>query len=175
MLIVEKEGPRAASVLCARLEDLLSRNDPALQRVWSAQLTKDQHQLLQAPTVAHDLLSFASRTWPEWAVIGGKSFGILGITPSGAFSWLQLAATSRLSELAKEAEADGTLASDVRDVRFGRSLVAAQFGTARDRGRGTVTIPAFYIGDLGTLLGALQRVEYSPGSPYPNCAVRQIQ
>lgn len=158
LVIAERAGPRTASSLCARLELLLARPDLAVQGIWRRQFSDMQLKLLCSPSSARDLVGLAGRTWNRWAALGGRDWGIVGSASSGNYSWLRLVAAAELDALADQAAQDGASTAEMGDIRRGKVLPAVRFG-ANVRSNEQGFIPAFYLGDDGDLLGALQRVE----------------
>lgn len=146
------------SSLVDAVDGLMRRPDPRANQTWATTLSMEQQEVLRDDTVATDLRAFAERTWSEWICIG-EPFGILGQDLWGGVSWLQLAATSTLHEVAAVAVDHECSAKDVRDIREGKCLHDIEFQASLGRQQEEFSIlPAFYIGANAGLIGALQRV-----------------
>ena len=127
-------------------------------QIWSRTLSVDQSLLLCMPSIAGDLANFALRTWVEWVVIG-KPFGILGIDGAGQVSLLQLEPAAELPALAEAAARHGATACEQDDIRNGRSISDYKLQKCLGRDKPPSVLPAFYVGDSGELLAAIQRVD----------------
>lgn len=144
------------STLIRQVAGLLARPSP-LASLWLSTLSARQLELLRAPGCAADLAAFARRSWAEWVVIG-RPFGVLGLDAAGRASWLQLEDAQELdvsAQLACDAGLSPPLADEIRrGLAVCDCELLAQFGQTH----APRTVPAFYIGGQGQLLGALQAV-----------------
>lgn len=138
---------------------LLGRADHRSHWIWNEGLKAGQAMLLQQLDVAADLSGFAFQRWSEWVCLG-EPFGILGIDLVGAgVSWLQLQQVESLEEAATAAMRAGLVASSANEIRSGRALAKIDPLRGSEQRLQVETIPAFYIGSSGALLGALQRLD----------------
>lgn len=161
---VPKQTEKLAGHLASTIQMLMARPNARSHQIWAATLTPRQSAILRAPRVADDLARFAASTFVEWVVIGDP-FGILGISETGVPTWLQLEPTSGLSELAEWAVDRGVGADDVRHIHAGRCVYDRDLGLAMAHPKPLSVTPAFAIGDAGTLLAAIHRIDAAIAAP----------
>jgi CheY-like chemotaxis protein len=153
-----KQAPDLVKALTDAVNGFLSMPNARQHQIWSRTLSVDQSLLLRMPSIAEDLGNFARRTWVEWVAIG-EPFGILGVDGAGMVSWLQLEPTGELAALAEAAVRHGATRSDQDDIRNGRSISDYKLQKCLGRGKAASVLPAFYVGDRGELLAAIQRID----------------
>lgn len=161
---IGKQTERLASHLASAIQMLMSRPNARFHQIWAATLTPRQSAILRDPRVAADLARFAASTFVEWVVIGDP-FGILGISETGVPTWLQLEPTSGLAELAQWAADRGVGAEDVRHIEVGHCVYDRDLGLAMADANPLSVTPAFAIGDAGTLLAAIHRIDAAVAAP----------
>lgn len=152
-----KQTDRIGARLTAAVQSLMNRPDPRSHQIWAATLSPEQMAILRNPSVAQELSDFVSSTFLEWAVIG-KPFGIIGLNAAGLASWLQLQPASGLDQLAELARAHGASPEDLAHIRAGRCVHDAQLRADLGNITAPSTTPAFYVGDSGTLLAGIHRI-----------------
>ena len=158
---VQKQTPDFVATLTDAVNDFLVKPNERCHQIWSRTLGVEQALLLRTPSIAADLGNFARRTWVEWVAIG-EPFGLLGIDSRGMVSWLQLEPAGELASLAQAAGRHGAISAEQEDIRNGRSISDFKLQKCLGRAKAPSVLPAFYVGDSGELLAAIQRVETFP-------------
>jgi CheY-like chemotaxis protein len=153
-----KQAPDLVATLTDAVNGFLDAPNARCHQIWNRTLSVDQGLLLRTPSIAQDLGNFARRTWVEWTVIG-EPFGILGIDAAGMVSWLQLEPACELASLADAAGRHGATPAEQDDIRSGRSISDLKLQKCLGHGKTASVLPAFYVGDRGELLAAIQRVD----------------
>ncbi len=153
-----KQAPDLVTTLTDAVNGFLAMPNARRHQIWSRTLSVDQALLLRMPSIAEDLVNFARRTWVEWVAIG-EPFGILGIDGAGMVSWLQLEPAAELPALAEAAARHGATPCEQDDIRNGRSISDYKLQKCLGRGKPASVLPAFYVGDGGELLAAIQRID----------------
>lgn len=159
-----KQTDRLASHLASVIHMLMCRPNARSHQIWAATLSPRQSAILRDPRVADDLARFAGKSFVEWVVIGDP-FGILGISETGVPTWLQLEPTSGLHDLAAWAADRGVGSEDVGHIRAGRCVYDRDLGLDMPRAKPLSVTPAFAIGDAGTLLAAIHRIDDEIAAP----------
>jgi len=159
-----KQTERLASHLAAAIDMLMCRPNGRFHQIWAATLSPRQSAILRDPQVADDLARFAGTSFVEWVVIGDP-FGILGVSETGEPTWLQLEPTAGLGELARWAADRGVGPEDVRQIQGGHCVYDRDLGLAMPQARPLSVTPAFAIGDAGTLLAAIHRIDDAVAAP----------
>jgi CheY-like chemotaxis protein len=152
-----KQAPDLVSRLTDAVNGFLEIPNARRFQIWSRTLSVDQALLLRVPSIAGDLANFARRTWIEWVAIG-EPFGVLGVDGAGRISWLQLEPAGELPALAEEAARHGATPGELDDIRNGRSIGDYKLQKCLGHGKPASVLPAFYVGDGGELLAAIQRI-----------------
>ena len=155
---VAKHAPDLVTRLADAVNGFLAMPNARSQQIWSRTLSVDQALLLRMPSIAEDLANFARRTWVEWVAIG-EPFGVLGIDGAGRVSWLQLEPVGELAALAKAAARYGATPCEQDDIRHGRCISDYKLQKCLGRSTAASVLPAFYVGDDGELLAAIQRID----------------
>ena len=155
-----KQAPDLVAILTDAVNGFLDMPNARRCQIWSRTLSVDQALLLRMPSIAEDLANFARRTWVEWVAIGDP-FGILGIDGAGQISWLQLEPAAELPALAEAAARHGATPCEQDDIRNGRSISDHKLQKCLGRCKPASVLPAFYVGDCGELLAAIQRIDPS--------------
>jgi CheY-like chemotaxis protein len=163
---VAKRTPELVPHLIEVIQKLLERPNPRFHQIWSATLSPVQSALLRERTVAEDLSNFAARSFAEWIIIG-EPFGILGISDTGVASYLQLEPTSNLHKLAVLAEQSGVAPADVEHIRAGRCVYDVELQQALGGSKPAAVTPAFFVGETGSLLAGIHRIDESIAPPDP--------
>ena len=153
-----KQAPDLVTALTDAVNGLLDMPNARRHQIWSRTLSVDQALLLRMPSIAEDLANFARRTWVEWVAIG-EPFGILGIDGAGLISWLQLEPVAELPALTEAAARHGATPCEQEDIRNGRSISDYKLQKCLGLGKPASVLPAFYVGDGGELLAAIQRID----------------
>jgi CheY-like chemotaxis protein len=153
-----KQAPDFVATLTEAVNGFLAMPNARRNQIWSRTLSVDQALLLHMPSIAEDLANFAHRTWVEWVAIG-EPFGVLGIDRTGMVSWLQLEPAGKLPALAEAAARHGATRGEQEDIRNGRSISDYKLQKCLGRGKPASVLPAFYVGDGGELLAAIQRID----------------
>ncbi len=161
---IAKQTEKLASHLGSTIQMLMARPNARFHQIWAATLTPRQYAILRDPRVADDLARFTATTFVEWVVIGDP-FGVLGISETGAPTWLQLEPTSGLAELAEWAADRGVDAEDVRHIQAGHCVYDRDLGLEMADANPLSVTPAFAIGDAGTLLAAIHRIDAAIAAP----------
>lgn len=137
------------------IQTFCSKGNTLVDRVWGAQVSRDQQAMLQGSRTAIQS-AMRERGWVRHAVLG-EPWGILGHTNSGAVQWLQLETDTSLSALLEMLEATPTSAEHRAAIASRQSLIAMDF---RSGTRQFSPSPAF---ELGTpehrLLGAFFEID----------------
>jgi CheY-like chemotaxis protein len=152
-----KQTPDLVMALTDAVNGFLAKPNARCHQIWNRTLSVDQALLLRTPSIAEDLGNFARRTWIEWVAIG-EPFGILGIDGAGMVSWLQLEPAADLERLAEAAAQYGATPAEQDDIRNGRSISDFKLQKCLRRGKSASVLPAFYVGDGGELLAAIQGI-----------------
>jgi len=163
---VAKQTPQLVPHLIEMIQKLLERPNPRFHQIWSATLSPAQYALLRERTVAEDLSNFAARSFAEWIIIG-EPFGILGISDTGIASCVQLEPASKLHDLAESARQGGVDPADVEHIRAGRCVYDFEWQQALGGSRPAVVTPAFFVGETGSLLAGIHRIDESIAPPGP--------
>lgn len=156
--LLAKQAPDLVATLTNAVNGFLGMPNARRHQIWSRTLSVEQALLLRMPSIAGDLANFARRTWVEWVAIG-EPFGILGIDAVGRVSWLQLEPVAELPALADAAARHGATAGELDDIRRGRSISVYKLQRCLGRDGPASVLPAFYVGDGGELLAAIQRID----------------
>ncbi|MBC7601872.1 MAG: response regulator [Ramlibacter sp.] len=173
---IAKQTPDISRRLIDAVDHLLATPNARHSQTWRVTLTPEQNALLRMPSVSRDLVALASRKWVEHVVIGDP-FGVLGMDAAGAVSWLQLETTDGLPALAELAELEGVKPAGLEEIRSGHKLADLELRQALGRTGAPELNPAFPLGQVGSLLGALFPVDAAycpdPANGYSGWLARQ--
>lgn len=154
---IPKQTPNVSLQLAQALERLAERSHDRHEQVWRATLRPEQQALLREAGIPQALGALLARHWTEHVVIG-EPFGVLGMDASGRVGWLQLETREGLSTMAELAQLEGMGGTSLEDIRSGRRLASLELRQALGLHGPCEAMPAFALGDHGSLLGALFEV-----------------
>jgi CheY-like chemotaxis protein len=173
---IPKQTPDISRRLIDAVEHLLGTPHARHAQIWRATLRPEHNAMLRSPQVARDLSAFAGKRWVEHVVLGDP-FGVLGMDASGRVSWLQLETRDGLKALSELAEIEGVAPAGLQDIRAGHKLANLELRQALGGKDPVELMPAFALGDEGSLLAALFNVDpaHCPeaASSYSNWLSRQ--
>jgi hypothetical protein len=173
LFVTKQHSPQFLEGLLNELSQLLQQNQSYQQMLWFQSLSPEQQCLLAEPTVMHGLTAWVAKAgWVEY-VVTHAPFGILGVDPQGAVSWLQLERQSDLEDLACFANEEGLDQDLIAALRQGHVLVNTELCLALglDMDSAIATSDAFEIGCipdrlLGTLWALGEQYHLDPASSY---------
>ena len=173
---IAKQTPDISRRLIDAVEHLLDMPNARHAQTWRVTLGPDQDALLRSPSVVRDLSALAAKRWVEHVVIGDP-FGVLGMDATGQVSWLQLETREGLAALAELAALEGVAPSALEDIRQGRKVADLELRLALGRAGPADLMPAFPIGQNGSLMGAIFTVDAAhcpdPANGYSHWLARQ--
>lgn len=137
---------------------LHAKPNPRYDQVWRSTLKPEHQAVMGHDGVGEDLHNLLRTTFVEWVVIG-QPFGILGLEPSGAATWLQLEPSNQLEGLAELAEHTGATPAEAAQIRAGQCVTDVELQQALGKSGAARVLPAFYVGRAGSLLAAMHRIE----------------
>ena len=157
---VPKQASDFRNRLVAAIEALLEKPDSRYNQIWHSTLEPAQIELLRDKSIGDDLYCFVATNFVEYMVIGDP-FGILGVDEAGIATWLQLEPVSELETLAELAAAHGACAEEVRQIQAGESVTNARLHQSLGDASAARVLPAFGIGNSGTLLASTSSIPLS--------------
>lgn len=155
---VVKGAPSSALEIAQAVGSLHAKPNPRYDQVWRSTLKPEHQAVLGHDGVGEDLHNLLRTTFVEWVVIG-QPFGILGLEPSGAATWLQLEPAHQLEGLAELAEHTGATRAEAAQIRAGQCVTDVELQQALGKSGAARVLPAFYVGRAGSLLAAMHRID----------------
>lgn len=173
---IPKQTPNISVQLAEALEQLAERPHDRHDQIWRATLRPEQLAMLREAGVQKALCALLGRQWVEHVVIGDP-FGVLGVDGGGRVGWLQLETREGLATMAELAQLEAAGSACLAEIRSGRRLVSLELRQALGLRGPCEPMPAFALGDSGSLLGALFEVPAAclptPVATYQDWLVRQ--
>ncbi|MES2839754.1 MAG: response regulator [Pseudomonadota bacterium] len=169
---VPKQTTDITRHLMGVLRKLMHAPHPRLNTLWRGALQPSQQSLLQIPSIAQALQTFASQNWVEYAVLG-EPFGLIGLDGAGDAHWLQLEPTSSLADLAELAGSAGLGFDVVRAVQAGNQLAAVELHQQLSLSGPVRTAPAFSLGEDKLITAAVFSLDASD-LPHPIYGYRRF-